>query len=56
MDLDIARVIKSIPKKHEELEPSQLVTTWGEELSSELETVPLAEHPRPSLREGAFGC
>ena len=49
MDLDIARVIKSIPKKHEELEPSQLVTTWGEELSSELETVPLAEHPRPQF-------
>lgn len=49
MDLDIARVIKSIPKKHEKLEPSQLVTTWGEELSSSLETVPLAEHPRPQF-------
>lgn len=49
MDLDIARVIKSIPKEHEKEELAPLMTSWGEELAANLETVPFPEHPRPQF-------
>jgi hypothetical protein len=49
MDLDIRRVIKSIPKKHEPEEPTQLMTTWGEQLAAQQDMIPLAEHPRPQM-------
>ena len=49
MDLDIIRVINSIPKKHEELPATQLITPWGEELAANGDVVPLAEHPRPQF-------
>ena len=49
MDLDIARVIRSIPKEHEKEELMPLMTPWGEELAANLEAVPFPEHPRPQL-------
>lgn len=49
MDLDIARVIKSIPKEHEDEELQPLMTPWGEELAANMEAVPFPEHPRPQL-------
>lgn len=49
MDLDIVRVIKSIPKKHAPEELTPLTTPWGEELLSDEDAIPLRVHPRPQL-------
>ena len=49
MDLDIVRVIKSIPKDYGPEELSPLVTPWGEALMGDEEAVPRAEHPRPQF-------
>ncbi|MBR1827913.1 MAG: glycoside hydrolase family 2, partial [Atopobiaceae bacterium] len=50
MDLDIRRVIKSIPKDYgpEELRP--LTTEWGEALGE----VAYRSHPRPLLARAAW--
>lgn len=49
MDLDIVRVIKSIPKKHGQEELRPLMTPWGEALAADPTAVPLGEHPRPQF-------
>lgn len=49
MDLDIVRVIKSIPEEHEFEAFEPLWTPWGEDLAADEDATPLAEHPRPQL-------
>ena len=49
MDLDIVRVIKSIPEEHDFEEFQPLWTPWGEALHANKEQMPLSEHPRPQL-------
>ncbi len=49
MDLDVVRVIKSIPKDREPEELAPLMTPWGEALAADHDAVPLAHHPRPQL-------
>jgi hypothetical protein len=48
MDLDIVRVIKSIPKDHGPERLQELVTPWGEQLIANEELVD-ESHPRPLL-------
>ena len=51
MDLDIRRVIKSIPKDHGPEELVELLTPWGEELADKAQAY--TSHPRPLMaREG----
>ena len=47
MDLDIKRVIKSMPKAHEDVEFAPLTTPWGEALDPEHV---LEEHPNPLMQ------
>ena len=47
MDLDIARVLRSIPEEHQVSELAPLVTPWGEALDH---TAPLPDHPRPTMQ------
>lgn len=49
MDLDIVRVIKSIPEEHEVEAFDPLWTPWGEDLRDDEAAIPLAEHPRPQM-------
>ena len=48
MDLDIVRVIKSIPKDHGPERLQELITPWGEQLIANEELVD-ESHPRPLL-------
>ena len=49
MDLDIVRVIKSVPKKHEPDVLTPLTTPWGEQLLENEDAIPLRMHPRPQF-------
>lgn len=49
MDLDIVRVIKSIPREHEPEDLAALMTPWGEALAADEEAMPLSKHPRPQF-------
>ena len=47
MDLDIARVLRSIPEEHQVAKLAPLVTPWGEALDH---SAPLSDHPRPTMQ------